>query len=133
MYHQNQMRRAASLILVLFFGFGPLAGLLQSSDDARLPACCRRHGKHHCDMSEQDALALAASASGAVLAAPARCPSFPRYAATLVAPMHAMAAAPAGLPVLAEELSAHPASSQAMRPISILMHDGRGPPASILL
>jgi hypothetical protein len=128
-----KMRRGLTFVLILLIWLGPLAGALAADDDSRLPACCRRHGKHHCDMSEQDALALAASASGAVLAAPARCPSFPRYAATLVAPMHAMAAAPAGLPVLAEELSAHPASSQAMRPISILMHDGRGPPASILL
>jgi hypothetical protein len=128
-----KMRRGLTAVLILLFWLGPLAGALAADDDARLPACCRRHGQHHCDMSEQDALALAASASGAVFAAPTRCPSFPRYVATLVAPMHAVPAAPAGVPVLAARPRTQFASSASVRNISILLQEGRGPPVSILL
>ena len=47
------MRRALSILLVLFFGLGPLTATLQGSDDSRLPACCRRNGAHHCVMAEE--------------------------------------------------------------------------------
>ena len=45
------MRRAISIFLILFFWLGPLETLLPGGEDARLPACCRRHGAHHCAMT----------------------------------------------------------------------------------
>ena len=45
-----QMRRGFSILLILFFGLGPLSAFVDSSEDAGLPACCRRHGAHHCAM-----------------------------------------------------------------------------------
>ena len=44
------MRRGFSIFLVLFFGLGPLSALVDGSEDASLPPCCRRHGAHHCAM-----------------------------------------------------------------------------------
>jgi len=45
------MRRTLSIFLVLFFGLGPVAAALHAEEDAGLPACCRRHGAHHCAMA----------------------------------------------------------------------------------
>ena len=44
------MRRGFSILLILFFGLGPLSAFVDGNEDAGLPACCRRHGAHHCAM-----------------------------------------------------------------------------------
>jgi hypothetical protein len=133
MYHQNQMRRAASLILVLFFGFGPLSGLLQSSDDARLPACCRRHGAHHCAMAMQMAAMLAQEAAGKtpILTAPLTCPMFPGFLAGPSAPAHALAASAASIPALPTQAHAPAYASVSALTGSLRVRAARGPPASI--
>jgi len=80
-YHGFEMRRGISISLFLLFWLGPLAAVLQASgQDSRLPACCRRHGAHHCGMitSMDDEAALAAGDPGATFTAPAHCPIFPR-------------------------------------------------------
>jgi hypothetical protein len=127
------MRRAASLILVLFFGFGPLTGLLQSSDDARLPACCRRNGAHHCAMAMQMAAMLAQQASGKtpILIAPATCPMFPGFLAGPSAPAHALAASAAALPALHSQSHAQSSASPSELNGLIRPRAARGPPASI--
>jgi hypothetical protein len=127
------MRRAASLILVLFFGFGPLTGLLQSSDDARLPACCRRHGAHHCAMAMQMAAMLAEQASGKtpILIAPATCPMFPGFLTGPSAPAHALAASAAALPGLHSQSHSQASASPSELPGLIRPRAARGPPASI--
>ncbi len=71
------MRRILSIVLALVFGLVPameagpanlLAGGLRSgwtgkADASRLPACCRRNGKHHCAMdSDGDGETAVASA-----------------------------------------------------------------------
>jgi hypothetical protein len=48
------MRRAIALALVMLFSCLLIAPLLVPDDDANLPACCRRQGKHHCLMREAD-------------------------------------------------------------------------------
>src|SRR5450759_2465885 len=75
MYHEPQMRRSLSILLVVLFWLAPLAALLPGSDEARLPACCRRHGVHHCTMSADTA--GAATDTGHHLSAPSRCPRYP--------------------------------------------------------
>jgi hypothetical protein len=47
------MRRAVALALMLILSSLLMAPLFASDPEANLPACCRRHGKHHCMMSEQ--------------------------------------------------------------------------------
>ncbi len=43
---------------------GAAGGLLPASDESRLPACCRRHGAHHCAMAMRMAAMMAQDASG---------------------------------------------------------------------
>src|ERR1039458_6653463 len=96
------MRRCVSIFLVLCFGLGPLTGMLEASDESRLPACCRRHGAHHCAMAMQMAAMVAGSTP--MLTAPPTCPLFPGFAAGPCTPIHALAAAVASLPVLMARL-----------------------------
>ena len=47
----SRMRRALATLLLVVFSLPLIAPALASTpDDAQLPACCRRHGKHHCAM-----------------------------------------------------------------------------------
>ncbi len=85
------MRRLFSILLVVFFGLGPLAITLQGSDDPRLPACCRRGGAHHCSMDDA-ALARIIHDSGApAISAPSHCPLYPLSAPAAIASVHALA------------------------------------------
>jgi hypothetical protein len=44
-----KVRRILASLLVVLFSFSLLAPALVASDtDSKLPACCRRDGKHHC-------------------------------------------------------------------------------------
>lgn len=47
------MRRFISILLLVVFGFPAVAPLfsLPVSAASRLPACCRKNGAHHCEMS----------------------------------------------------------------------------------
>ncbi|MFC5863098.1 hypothetical protein ACFPT7_12400 [Acidicapsa dinghuensis] len=75
------MRRIFSLLLVLLAGCAPIleampANALRSGwtgkvDESRIPACCRRHGQHHCmmDAMEDD--------PGLVVMGPSSCPCMP--------------------------------------------------------
>lgn len=47
------MRRAHAILLVLAIFFPLIAPLFAESAEARLPACCRRDGKHRCSMGMQ--------------------------------------------------------------------------------
>ena len=44
------MRRVLAILLLAAFGLPVVAPLLASGQDLEqsLPACCRRHGAHHC-------------------------------------------------------------------------------------
>lgn len=125
------MRRGVSIFLVLCFGLGPLTGMLKASDESRLPACCRRHGAHHCAMAMEMAVMMA-SGSTPTLNAPPTCPSFPGFAAGPCTPRHALAAVVASLPVLMARahLGTRSCVNAQMRPIRT--RAGRGPPVSNL-
>jgi hypothetical protein len=41
------MRRATAFALLALFGYLLAAPLFPATDEAGLPACCRRHGSHH--------------------------------------------------------------------------------------
>jgi hypothetical protein len=123
------MRRALAIFLALFFSLGPLAATLEGGDDARLPACCRRQGAHHCTMPAQMASMLADAASGTpVLTAPSTCPAFPGSAAATPAAPQALAGSAISLPALL----AHPHSAVSGRAAARLSQyrtrAGRGPP-----
>jgi hypothetical protein len=139
LYHQFQMRRALSILLVLFFGLGPLAATLGAEEDTSLPACCRRLGAHHCAMRMSDAsrmpdaATMADAASGkAGLRAPATCPSLPDYAAATTSAPYALTALPVSLPGLLAQRHSPAAGRAAARLSQIRTRSGRAPPAASL-
>jgi hypothetical protein len=130
-YHELQMRRALSISLILLFGFGPLAATLEAGDDAGLPACCRRHGAHHCAMSMSKAAAIMDTAPGkAIFTTPATCPEFPAAAATTAS--QAMTAESLGLPALLAHAHTPQAARASARLSQIRTRAGRGPPNASL-
>jgi hypothetical protein len=119
------MRRLVSIAMVLLFWVGPLSALMPRSDESQLPACCRRHGPHHCTMA---AAAEQGADAGRLLTAPSHCPQYHRaLPATMGAftlPGNSPAARPAGTePILA---CAQPAALHLARTIS-----SRGPPSHL--
>jgi hypothetical protein len=73
------MRRLLATILVATFGISLIAPVLVADTESRLPACCRRTGKHHCTVSQgSEQTPGVGLKAGAV-----RCASFP---GTLAAP-----------------------------------------------
>jgi hypothetical protein len=128
------MRRWLSIFLVLLFGLWPLTGTLEASDDASLPACCRRHGAHHCDQAMQMAAMMAKAMSGStpVLSAPTTCPLYPSSLAGPSTPSHALTATVANLPNLLAVSLTPVVEGNAARMRPIRTHAGRGPPASTL-
>ena len=132
-YHKSQMRRLLSILLVLFFSLGPLAATLEASDDAHLPACCRRHGAHHCSMTAHAAATMAQNASSeTTVTAPATCPAFPGTAGATATAPHALAVTAVGLPALVAKSHAPAAARPAARTSQIRTRSGRAPPASSL-
>jgi len=119
------LRRMLAFALLIAFGLPLAAQALGTSTDpdSRLPACCRRHGKHHCAMAMGDA----ASSGDPALQAPP-CQSYPAaatqariLAASLVVPLPIAAEShPAPTPAAARERGAQTFAASA--------HLTRGPP-----
>jgi hypothetical protein len=127
------MQRWLSIFLVLVFGLGPLAAALPANDDARLPACCRRHGAHHCAMAMQMAALISQAAKGeSAFTAPVTCPYFPGRPATPASMTSALAATSVGLPELLAQAHSSAAARAAARLSQVRTRVGRGPPASNL-
>jgi hypothetical protein len=109
----------------------PLWVTLQGSDDTSLPACCRRHGEHHCAITAQMAAMIqAASGSTPMLAAPLTCPVFPGFMAGPATPAHALPASQASLPGPHLQVLTFVHGRVDTRLTPIRTHAGRGPPAS---
>jgi hypothetical protein len=68
------MRRALAIALLIAFSSPLVVPLFAATRDpeASLPACCRRHGKHHCSMM----MAMLATDRGPAFQAPP-CPFYP--------------------------------------------------------
>jgi hypothetical protein len=125
-----KMRRAFAIVLSLLFCLGPLSGLLPGSSESRLPACCRRHGSHHCAMSADSMAMRMQSASGSApsLVAPSRCPFFPVPSAVPASTTLALTAPLAALPVQLAQTLVPPASRAAVLSNQVRTHAGRAPP-----
>ena len=127
------MRRALSILLVLLFGLGPLAVTLDAGDDSRLPACCRRHGAHHCAMADStDARMAQAASNSPVLAAPSHCHFYPGDTIAIMAPVHALAPSPASVPALHSQAHSPISYQAAASSLQFRSHTGRSPPTPIL-
>ena len=68
------MRRILSLVLLAAFGLPVAAPAFTLGQDVEssLPACCRRHGAHHCTMGNMQRAADSAPVASS------RCPSYPQ-------------------------------------------------------
>ena len=124
------MRRALSIFLVLFFGLGPFAATLQADDDSGLPACCRRHGAHHCAMSAQMVTMMVQSDGKPILTAPSTCPYFPGYNVAPSTTPLALSAPAHSMPALLAQPHAPAAARAAARISQLRTRAVRGPPAS---
>lgn len=126
------MRRPFAVLLVLFFALGPCQAVFGAGEDVRLPACCRRHGAHHCEMSAEalSALELAPSATPKIKA-PDTCPEFPRFVLGSSNTTHALAASQARLPALHEQAHERFDTGDAAEIPAIRLHSGRAPPVSL--
>jgi hypothetical protein len=124
------MRRGFSILLMLLFGLAPLAPALDGSDDAGLPACCRRNGAHHCAMNARAAAMMAKmeAGSGPALSAPLTCPDFPGTASAIVTSPPALVAASIALPLPAARARVVLAVDAAHGSDHAGTHAGRGPP-----
>ena len=125
------MRRGFSIFLILLFGLGPLSAMVDGSEDAGLPLCCRRHGAHHCAMAMQMAAMARIPDPNPAFSAPLTCPNYPGPTVAILMPSHAvvisavtnLAAVVVGwqIPVLRQV--ADPSAP-------LRTHAGRGPPLS---
>lgn len=111
--------------LALGFEAGLKAGLTGKVDDASVPACCRRNGKHHCVMTSQSL------ASGEIaISAKADCPCMPQALATAVPQIAAiLQAANSSMAFLAEAYT-HQTRTVCARTNGLRIWPKRGPPAS---
>jgi hypothetical protein len=123
------MRRALSILLVLLFAAGPLAAALQS-DDLRLPPCCRRHGAHHCSMSDaMIASMLRLSHGKPILTAPAHCPFYPHNAVNTLGPAFELAPSSSPIPGLRAQVHTPVAYRAVALAARLRSHSGLSPPA----
>jgi hypothetical protein len=126
------MRRALTICLILFFGFGPLSAAFQESDESRLPACCRRHGTHHCAMSDFMMARMTETVSGqTTFSAPSHCPLYPNGCGVPNASVDALAPSTNGLAVLLAEDHSPVATRTAARMSQVRTRTDRGPPSPI--
>ncbi|MFZ2020794.1 MAG: hypothetical protein WAV06_03580 [Terracidiphilus sp.] len=128
MYHEWQMRRGFSIVLMLVFGFMPLSPLINGSEDVNLPACCRRNGTHHCSMRMAAMRAMVAHETAPTFAAPLTCPYYPGAATAFFTPPPALTASTASVSVAAEQPYGAPAAPAAPASTPGRSHSGRGPP-----
>src|SRR5215467_13449905 len=116
------MRRLWATLLLAVIGYTLIApALFAGPADTKLPACCRRNGKHQC--------ATAASPNGPALQS-ARCISFPE---TNPATTPRSTAVAGSAPVVSAVLPAHPAPrcevQSFARAFFLCATQGRAPPS----
>jgi hypothetical protein len=116
------MRRAIALALMLIFSSLLMAPLFATDPDANLPACCRRHGKHHCIMSEQQ------DGRPGLAAVRAKCPFFPASTCTARSTQCQPVAAQRFQPGALGATMVAPGAQAGFRVSTPRSHPKRGPP-----
>lgn len=131
-FNRCRLRRLLTILLLAIIGLPyatPLFALARG-EDASVPACCRRNGKHHCTGM--------ASPANAGSEHHFRAPTdlCPMYSRGTVAVHHEVLAPPVGEAVFAE-LTSHPAGMAQVESRWRIARDRsrqkRGPPNTILL
>jgi hypothetical protein len=126
------MRRLLSIALVALLGLPSVMALLPGSDEARLPACCRRDGAHHCAMSAAMMARMMEYDSRAPgFSAPSHCPFYPAHASPATAPQFALARSPESLSAPIRQFHAAIPYQAAALSCDLLAVANRGPPLRI--
>jgi len=124
------MRRAVSIFLVLFLGLGPFVAALRANEDARLPACCRRHGAHRCNMSDKATTRTVQPSNGQQsFTTASRCPLFPRNIAGPIVASHALVPGAVRMPIPPATSHLQVVDGDPYRVGQIRARAGRAPPA----
>lgn len=84
------MRRALALFLLAVIGLPLITPLLLADLRPELPTCCRRNGKHHCEMATMSGDQVPAAPS--IKSLQAKCRFFPKPGAVPVNSKSAIAA-----------------------------------------
>jgi hypothetical protein len=134
------MRRFLSILLAIAVGLGPASGLASQltgvaagrsgwtgkEDESRLPACCRRGGKHHCAAMN----AAMGRTGGASLTSGDRCPCMPRAMVSIAPASAHLAAASRSIPDPAARNHGAPGAIDTARFRAAHAWPKRGPPAN---
>lgn len=121
------MRRSLSILLALVFGLGPLTFVLPQNDNGSLPACCRRHGAHHCTNSAQSSSAGEIERTTA-FTAPSHCPLYPAHQSANLTSFAAIVRWPAGTAVRVQPAPAATAEFFGTADFNLCTFTLRGPP-----
>ncbi len=123
------VRRVLSITLILLFGLPLVAPLfaLGAMRESRLPACCRRAGKHQCVMGMAQQAAVSEHSPEAA-APPAQCPYFPKAVAVNAQPSFAMARSMNHFSPWPTRRIAEPQTQSQLDVLHDLSHWQRGPP-----
>ncbi len=123
------MRKLLSILLLATFALPLLTALsaYASTPDSRLPACCRRSGAHHCELTPDQ---IAALEHGDHFTTPrTTCPIFPKA----VAPAHHEISSLAPAAVFYAAITSHPAQFHQVEAWARVALEGarhkRGPPS----
>jgi hypothetical protein len=128
------MRRGFSIFLILFFGLGPLSAIIEGSENASLPPCCRRNGAHDCAMKmRMAAMAHLPPDHRPAFNVPLTCPNFPGLSITILMPSHALTAAQASAHIAITRSIATVFAHNSVHEGTIRTYDGRGPPRRQLI
>lgn len=110
------MRRILSILLMLVLGLAPAIAAVPGGalalgwnthgDESALPACCRRHGVHHCAMGTQ---ATGNTTNETSISAAGCCPCWPHALASTAAPLAALRSHSRTLHIAIERHSPHQA------------------------
>lgn len=130
--YTGALQRVYAVLLLLITSLGLAKPLLVASPESKLPACCRRDGKHHCAMRGSTAQAES-KPSGAIFEPKSdKCPFYPMgslapssaHAALL--PASALLHLPAYVPDLAASTDLRQVEAETWSA------NERGPPALLL-
>jgi hypothetical protein len=121
------MRRSLSILLAVIFGLGPLTFVLPQNDNASLPACCRRHGAHHCTMPAPSSSASEFERSS-VFTAPSHCPLYPAHQSANLTSFAAIVRWPVGMAANVQPAPAAAAHFFGIADFNLCTFTLRGPP-----
>ncbi len=130
------VRRLLSIVLLAIFGLGPAISAIPAAalasgwsgkvDESRVPACCRRNGKHHCALS--GGMEQPSSEGETAFAANDTCPFAPQSMAVTAPTMAAVLHPSLGAAQLESELCVLLAAVTFVLLASRRSQPKRGPP-----